>query len=188
MQKVLIACLTGMLMLSGCSASKNGTSAAMTSYQGYYTAVEDNDKFVETSLYYTLSSEMSELPDGTHRYYIVLDEVQIAMYDVVMLAVENDTPYDQADKMMPSIGILDDTEYNLLPFQSYTQNGYVKGLVISGECADAEVKLKLLVEWKDKNQERTTREFFSFVLTMSGAEPLNTASPTETADPGAANG
>ncbi|NCB32836.1 MAG: hypothetical protein EOM64_02965 [Erysipelotrichia bacterium] len=188
MQKVFIACLSGLLMLSGCTASINGVSPAMTSYQGYYTAVEDNDKFIESSLYYHLSSEMSEMPDGTHRYYIFLDQPQIAMYDVMMLAVENDTPYDEADKMMPSIGILDNADYNLIPFQSYTENGYVKGLVISGECTDSNVKLKLLVEWKDKNQERTTREFFSFDLTMDGSVPQNETESGETADPGASNG
>jgi hypothetical protein len=188
MRKQILACGLAMTMLlGGCSkSSDSSSSAAMIAYQGYYNAIEDNEKFVGSSLYYTISCEMSELPDGTHRYYIFLDEAQVAMYDVVMIAVENDVPYDQAAKMMPSVGILDSTEYTLIPYQSYTDGGYVKGLVLSGECTDASISLKVLVEWKDKNLEKTTREFLSFDLTMDGAtHPESTASPQASASPSA---
>jgi uncharacterized protein YceK len=169
MRRFWIAAAAAALLVSGCSKAKSSTdSAALASYQGYYTAIEDSDKFAGSSLYYTLSAEMSELPDGTHRYYIFLDQPQIAMYDVVVMSVEDDIPYDQSVKMMPSVGIFDTEEYSLIPFQSYQEGGFVKGLVLSGECEASEVLLKIVVEWKDRTLENTTREFLSLKLNMDG--------------------
>ena len=86
MQKLLTSLLCA-FMLAGCFARKEN-STNFAAYEGFYKSILDNDKFQEGSLYYQISAEMSTLADGTHRYYIFLDDAQIAMYDVVMLAVE----------------------------------------------------------------------------------------------------
>lgn len=156
-------------MLCGCTKKQGSdASAVQTAYESYYQAVEENGRFQNTSLYYDISAEMTALPDGTHSYYIFLDNARIAMYDVVLLAVEGDQLYADTGKMMPSIGIFDNTDVNLVPFQSNPAAGYARGLMISGNCAADEVELKILVEWKDKTREKTTREFLSLVLNMNG--------------------
>ena len=100
MRKELISILTAALLLcSGCTVEKKDAEAAsLASYEGYYKAVADNSRFQKGSLYYSISAEMSQLPDGTHRYYVFLDNPQVAMYDIVMMAVENDTALAAVEK------------------------------------------------------------------------------------------
>lgn len=176
MRKLRNILLCAMLLLSGCSSAKADEEAKQTAYAGYYKAIQDTAKFQGSSLYYTISCEMSQLPDSTYRYYVIVDNAQIAMYDVIVMAVEDNTAYEDAGKMMPSIGIFDDTEYSMIPNQINSEKGFVKGMTISGECAQDSVLLKIMVEWKDKTMKNTSREFLSFELTMDGfTHPEDTA-------------
>ena len=154
-------------MLAGCFAKKDD-SVNMAAYEGFYKSIEDNDKFQEGSLYYQITAEMSTLADGSHRYYIFLDDAQIAMYDVVLLAVEDGVALTGSTRMMPSIGIFESQEYSLIPNQARTDKGFVKGLVLSGETAEDSVNIKMLVEWRDKNKENAHREYLSFTVTEDG--------------------
>ena len=164
------AIVLSMILLAGCSTKGAQTQSSITAYEGYYKSIEDNERFLDASDYYSISAEMTALSDGTYRYYIFLDDAQIAMYDVVMMAVESDTNYTENSSMMPSIGVFEKSEYSLIPYQSRTEKGYVKGLVISGESAVPEVDLKLLVEWRDKSKENLHREYLAFTLNESGYE------------------
>lgn len=190
MRRLLICLFSFALILSGCVIRRNDSgTAAQTAYEGYYKAIEDNERFIGRSLYYTISAQMSNMPDGTHRYYVFLDNAQVSMYDVTMMAVENDVPFEDSKKMMPSVGIFDSRDYSLIPYQANADAGYVKGLVLGGECEEKEVKLKLMVEWKDRNRERITREYISMVLTTDGfiypSELLVEPVPESTAEPSA---
>jgi hypothetical protein len=175
MRKFLFGVLC-ILMLAGCQNSNQNTAVkGETSYEGFYKSIEDNEKFQSSSLYYEISAEMTTLADGTHRYYIFLDHAQIAMYDVVMLAVEDDIPYENATRMMPCIGVFETSDYSLIPFQSNAKAGFMKGLVISGACEGDSVQLKMLVEWSDKTRESKTREYLAFVLDENGLSAADSA-------------
>ncbi len=163
-----IVLMTAVFIFSGCARKNDSEKASRIAYEGYYRAVSENERFADGSLYYDLSCEMSSLPDGTYRYYVFLDDVQTAMYDVVFLAVENDVSYDDVAKMMPCVGVFEETEYSLIPYQSNPDAGFVKGLVIGGESDRREVSLKILVEWKDRGRERTYREFIHYIVTPDG--------------------
>jgi hypothetical protein len=159
--------LAGVLALSGCSSSSDVDTDAQK-YEAYYQTVLTNDTWMDGSLYFSLSAEMSQVEDGSYRYYIFLDDAQIAMYQIAMIAVENDTPYGQGDKMMPNIGIMGSSTYTMIPNQAAPELGFVKGLVISGESEDPSLDLKVLVEWKDKSLDRVSRAFIAFTLDESG--------------------
>ena len=90
------------------------------------------------------------------------------MYDIAMIAVENDTAYDANAKMMPNIGIMGSGAYTMIPNQYNPDRGFVKGLVISGETQDDSITLKVLVEWRDKDLENVERAFIGFTLTTDG--------------------
>ena len=70
--------------------------------------------------------------------------------------------------MMPSIGIFDNMDINLIPFQANPSAGYAKGLMISGSCREDTVSLHLLVEWQDKTREKTTREYIALTVGPDG--------------------
>lgn len=169
MQKCLLA-LSVVLMLAGCSKKDTDQAAKAVVYETYYRTLEDTTSFTDGSEYYTISTEMASLPDGTYRYYIIVDEPKVAMYDVVMLAIEEGVLYDSSDKMMPSIGIYDSVN-SMIPGQVNSSAGFVKGMVISGECTDPEVDLRLLVEWKDKTKEKSTREFITLHIPEEESAP-----------------
>lgn len=165
MKKYLLVFLVILITLNGCSnLKKKSSDSSFEAYQSYYEAIEENSRFLDESLYFTLDGKMSKMPDGTYRYYVFLDNPQIAMYNIKFMAVENNVPYTDSTKMMPSIGIFEDQDYSLIPYQANTPNGYVKGLVISGESTQSEIQLKILVEWTDKTHEKFNREYFNYVL------------------------
>ncbi len=169
MKKFRIFFLALLLCLGGCKNSSSQHAVPQdTRYQTYYNAVLRNEKWKDGSLYYALSAQMTHLEDGSYRFYIFLDHARIAMYDIALLAVMNDVPYSQADMMMPNIGIMGKNTYTMIPNQYDPQNGYVKGLVISGESTEASIDLKMMIEWKDKSLEHVSREFIRFTLTEEG--------------------
>lgn len=172
-----------MILMAGCGMGKSTAATNITAYQGYYQSIIDNDKFMNSSSYYSVSGELTQIGDGTYRYYIFLDDAQIAMYNVVLMVVENDLAFDETHKMMPSIGVFEKGSYSLIPNQSRTDAGYVKGLVLSGECDSDSINLKMLVEWRDKKKETVHREYLEFPLTTSGfsAEGSEEATEGETA-------
>lgn len=153
MKKILSLCLS--LLLCGCSFTKNDEvtyNAYIDEYQTYYTEVATNGKYEENSEYFTLSTEMTMMDDGTYRYYIILDEPRIAMYSVMMMAVEEGTSYEESDEMMPSFGIFED-RVSLVPNQVNRQDGYVKGISISGDTDTDAIDLLILVRWKNSSGE-----------------------------------
>lgn len=164
MRRVLMFLVCTAILLSGC---KSTSSAQMTLYENDYKEILSQDTFSEESSCFTLSGEMTKDDEGKYPYYIIVDEARTAMYSVVVMAVENDTPYEDADKMMPSIGIFDGP-YTMIPDQVNSEDNYVKGMVVSGETDEAEADLKIMVEWTDESGENISREFFHVVLNEDG--------------------
>lgn len=171
----LILCLV--LLTAGCSA-KSDASLRMETYQTYYKIVENNTHTIPSSMYYTVSGEMTTLEDGSHRYYVIVDEPQIAMYDCVIFVVENNTLYSEAKTMMPCYGIFEN-KVSMVPGQVNREGGFVKGISVSGECAEDSLTLQIMVEWKDRTRQNTYREFLTYTLNKSGFTPVS----VYTADP-----
>ncbi|MCH3961191.1 MAG: hypothetical protein LKF53_02380 [Solobacterium sp.] len=164
--KLILCC--SLLAMSGCGKETNTADKAdLEKYQTYYTAISENVTFASESTNFSCELEMTQVEDGSFRYYIVIDDPQSAMYDVIAMAVENDIPYDSADKMMPSIGIFDDAK-SLIPGQVDSENGYVKGIALSGESANDTIQLKLLVQWTDKTKKTSKREYIAYTLNTDG--------------------
>lgn len=159
--------LAAAILLTGCGSTASSTK--LKNYQTYYQAVMDQIHFTGASRYYTLSAEMEEVSEGAYSYYIVLDTPRIAMYNVVMIAVANDTQLADASTMMPSIGIFDGP-YSLIPDQVNADDGFVKGMVISGSSDTDQVSLKMLVEWQDKNGENLQREYHQVTVNLDGMQ------------------
>ena len=186
MRKVLLMCILMVsCVLCGCSNQKS-RDPKLTSYETYYHAVEENVKFNETSAHFHYSTEMSVLPDGTFRYYIVIDEPQHAMYQFTALAVENDSVFSAESKMMPSLGIFDEP-VTMIPNQVNTEKRFVKGVVLSGESREPSVSIRLLAEWKDKTGKNAVREFLSFVISKE-EQPAEQTEPVEQTEPAEGEG
>ena len=164
------------ILLSGCGTGRQ--TADITRYETYYRAIEESTKYTASSEYYSVSAEMTSLDDGSYRYYVIIDEPKISMYDIVIMTVEDNRTFAETTKMMPSSGVFDASS-SMIPNQINSRAGFVKGLIISGECDKDQIFLKLLVEWKDRSLKNITREFIGFNLTMNGIEQPQTEAPAE---------
>lgn len=168
MRRLMIVLTLCAALICGCR-KQSEEDIYRVNYEAYCRSLAEATKLSPMSKYYSVSGAMSELPDGTYRYYVFVDNPKIAMNDVVVLAVESGMEYSASGKMMPSSGIFG-TPFSLIPYQVNKANGFVKGIMLNGECAEDHVNLRVLVEWKDRNRKNTTREFIELSLSYE-ADP-----------------
>jgi hypothetical protein len=173
MKKWIMAFLAIVITCSGCLKHTNETAVKNEAYKTYFETVTSNTSFIEKSDYYSVTTKMAVLPEGGYNYYIFIDDPQIAMYAVTAIAVENNIEYSDTGKMMPSSGIYD-TKYTMIPNQINKSGGFVKGIVLSGQTDQAEIEIRLMVEWKDKTGQDTHREFL--LLKASASEEQSAVS------------
>ena len=162
------------LILSGCQWFDNDDidKAKFQRYSAYYTSIFDNDRFILASEYYDLEVVMNKISDSEYRYDVIIDSPKIAMYAIEVMVVENNITPEVADKMMPTIGIFENVEYNLIPYQVNVDKGYVKGLIVNGISTMPSINLKIMVLWRDYAKLLVTREFFEIVKTYDDGTPV----------------
>ena len=150
-----------LIALAGCNLNTQDVrlQQQFARYEAYYVSLFDNDRFISFSDAFDLEVVFTKLDSG-YRYDVVIDNPKIAMYDIEIMVVENDTPFERADKMMPNLGIFESLEVNLVPYQVHTDKGFMKGVVVSGVVSVSVVELKIMVAWKDYAKLNSTREFF----------------------------
>lgn len=163
MKKIFFLMICSLLILSGCSKKSDYSNDKLSMYSSYYSAVLQNTNFEEYSRHFDISAEVTESKQGNYYYYVSVDNPQIAMYDVEMIVLEGLDDFDEND-MMPSFGIFDEQEYNMLPYQYNSEKGYVKGFVASGDMDSLQDHLYVMVAWKDITRLNQTREFLEIIL------------------------
>lgn len=168
MRRLMIALTLCAALISGCHRQSEEDTYRVN-YEAYCRSLAEATNLAPMSKYYSISGAMSEMPDGTYRYYVFVDNPRIAMTDIVVLAVESGMEYSASGKMMPSSGIFG-TPFSMIPNQVNKANGFVKGVMLNGECAQDNVSLRVLVEWKDRSRKNTTREFIELSLSYE-ADP-----------------
>lgn len=152
------------LLLTGCQTKNKNEleSKKLEEYKAVYQVLSQSTATINGGTYFDISTEVTHLPDDTYRYYIIIDNATTSMYNVKMMAIEKNS--DQERVMAPSIGILESESYNLIPSQVSIQEGFVKGLILSGDSSKNPIHLKLMVSWFDEVGKNQTKEFFDLTL------------------------
>lgn len=164
MRKLLLMFMV-IVFLAGCANNNESIDKLkLENYAYIYQTITDNDTFDTVADHFDMQVVMSLIGDNEYRYDIIIDNPQVAMYDIKMMAVENNIDYSLADKMMPSIGIFDDEEYNMVPYQVETDLGFVKGMVISGTANAPVINLKIRITWKDYTKVEETKNYFNLTV------------------------
>lgn len=158
--RILTMILVLTLLLTGCENKNTNEldSKKLDEYKSVYESLLTSTASTEKSSFFDISTEVTHLPDNTYRYYVIVDNATISMYDVKMMAIELGTDSDRI--MAPSIGILEDDNYNLIPSQVSMKEGFVKGLVLSGDSNNPVIQLKLMVSWLDETGKTNYKEFY----------------------------
>ena len=77
---------------------------------------------------------------------------------------------------LATVGIVDDTKVNMIPYQVDSTLGYQKGIVLSGNASAEEVLLDVLVTWNNENMTKSFREFYQIKLNMNGFDLISNES------------
>ena len=141
----------------------------LVKYEGISNLIVEQKLFLTASQYYDLKVEATLIDNDTYRYYVILTNNKIAMYDVVMVAKEFDD-YDSDYIMMPSKGIFEDSKYHLIPYQYEPDKGYIKGIVLSGTKDvlpgdPLNLDLRVYVEWFSEDRTTKTTEMLQLIFT-----------------------
>ncbi len=159
MKTKYIIILIFMLLISACSNDSSREEVLLKKYETAYNELVENDKFVNNSEYYNLEVIVTELEDQQYRVDVILDQAQVAMYNVQMIMELNPQGLEQYKDMIPSLGIVDDTQYNLIPNQVNKENGFYAGLVLSAITDKPSGDLQLMIQWSDYSGTKDFEEF-----------------------------
>ena len=158
MKKIILVML--LMITSGCSTKTVDSDVEkMSKYNSLYVDCLNNADFKLKSDNFNIELDFTQTDNG-YNYYIVIDEPKVAMYDVEAIVVENLMNYNEID-MMPTVGIFESGEYNLVPYQTNKQNNFYGGIVISGDTLVENVDLYALDTWKDVTM---TKQFKEYIL------------------------
>ena len=161
MKKILIVLLSVML-LSGCRGSNVISNGAKEEYDDLIKLIQEREDFADGSEFFDVTYDISKIEEG-YRFYIIIDNVRTAMYDITAVAVEKNVDY--SERMAANIGIFEENEYSLIPNQYNIDENFVKGINLSGTTDTAQPVLYLLVEWHKKDMSLSYREFIRIDMT-----------------------
>jgi hypothetical protein len=149
-----------LILLSGCLERPRDIAfeRALTLYESHYFSILDNDRFLTSSNYFDLTIEKYELT-SQFRYDLIIDNPQVAMYEVVIVVVESNQDFETLENLSPSIGVFDST-VNLVPNQINIDKGFPRGILLSGISNTETIQLKVMVSWKDYYKLKQMREYF----------------------------
>ena len=157
--KKLLLIFISLFLIAGCSGKeKNLDKASLERYESYWDAIKNQETYKSSSSNFSIEAILSG-----DEYSIVIDKPRRAMYDVQIMAIENEDDF-HLDVMMPNIGVLDKETYNLLPNQSDKNNLFLEWFLLSGEVDSLPLKVEIMVLWKNYNRTEEMREYFEFVL------------------------
>ena len=160
-----IAAIICILMLCGCDLLPSKTQDTNDRYFYLIDMLNEHETFSDGSRYFAIDVEMAKIDNG-YRYYIIVDDPQLAMYDIELIAIEKDVDYSQ--NMAANIGVFEEMQYNMIPNQSNAQDGYVKGLVASGVSKNPETVLYIFVQFKNSDYSVVHNEFLAIPCRYEG--------------------
>lgn len=149
-----------LLILGGCSDEQSRDEVLFTKYEAAYNQLISNDKFNDKSDFYNLGLEVYELSNGEYRVDVILDQPNVAMYNVQMIMELDSKGIEQFDEIIPSLGIVDNSEYNLIPNQVNNENNFYSGLILSALSEKDNGVINLMVTWSNY---ANTKQFVEYI-------------------------
>ena len=171
MKKLLVVLLV-LAVMSGCKKEEIDIDAARAEqYASYIKAIQDNETFMTAadSQNYDIQLVMNQVDENVYRYDVILDNPRVAMYDIQMIAIEKDVLGTlRDDQIMPSVGILEEDKYSMMPNQVDMNKNVPMGLDISGTTDQKTVYLQVMVVWTGYARLSQNRDFFTLQATFVG--------------------
>lgn len=168
MKKILIVLM--LVLLTSCNTYEEDETYSR--YESVYRSIIENDKFQSYSLNYEISGEVVENSEGMNYFYIFIDKPNIAMYDISAMAIEKDVEYN-SNHMAASVGVIEDENYSMIPFQYNKDQGFYKGIMLSGTSENTEINIDMVVIWHSLDLKNINKEFINFTINKDGIVELH---------------
>lgn len=159
MKKKIIIILTIILIISGCQKKSDRREVLLAKYKSAYDELLANDKFIEKSEYYDIEVVVNKTKDQKYRVDLIIDKPRIAMYNILALMEINSIGVADFDEINPSLGLVDESKYNLIPSQVNKKANYYEGLVLSGISDKSEGEVIVMITWSDYAETNHFNEF-----------------------------
>jgi len=143
------------MILTGCNV-KTVKTGYNERYLDMIETLNARNSFANLSDHFDISTDIASTNNG-YRYYVFVDNPRVAMYGIEIIAIEKGKDYKT--NMAANVGILDDSDYSMIPGQVNIDKGYVAGLSISGTTDVPNPTLYVMVNWHGINQD-IIQEFF----------------------------
>ena len=160
-----ITVLILVLLLAGCSnRAKQMDEEKYNAYLTNYQSILDSEDKKSSSPNFDIRLVKNEL-DNRYRYDLIIDNPKIAMYGIkVLMIIDNTTRTIETDRMMPSLGILEEGEYNLIPYQIDLEKNCYGGLNLSVLDDNPSIHVSIMVSYTNKEKNKNYREFFRLAI------------------------
>ncbi len=170
-------------VLFGCTDSTVAESSDETydTYTNYYKNILETENKATSCQSFDLSVTVTLLEDGSYKYDVTISNTRVAMYDIMFLAVNDDVGAkvdEDGEVTMPSIGILDETSYAMVPGQVDTANNLVASLTLSLTSENPTMRIGVMVDYLSSDKTDRVRQYLSITGTY-GAESTDEESAVE---------
>lgn len=147
-----------LIFLVGCEKAEQN-DLLLDKYKAAYGDLVSSDKFNSSSAYFDVETVVNKIEAGKFRVDTIIDNPKVAMFNIQVIAEINSNGVQQYEEVLPSLGIVDQSHYHLIPFQVNKDEGFYGGLVVSGvsDSLDGEVILK--INWTDYAETKSYEEF-----------------------------
>ncbi|MDF9823889.1 hypothetical protein M2475_000237 [Breznakia sp. PF5-3] len=159
MKKILIMCTVFFLSLSGCGSDNTDEEAQYQTYKQFKEKLIANNGTLSYNIPFNYEVEVIELDDGTYSYTVLVDNPQIVMNQIQMMALDAQAVTD--DKMEPTIGVFEEETYSMVPNQVDAKKGYPEGLAINSISETKDFTIFVIVSFY-KDDQTNMQVFFSF--------------------------
>lgn len=136
LKRILIIMLC--LLITGCKANETEANDKLDmQYKKYTQKLIEQREFSDGSDEFSIRLVLNKINDNETRYDIIIDSPKINMYDLQAIAkVENDD-----ESSLPSLGILEDESFSLVPGIVDKTKGIYRGVNLSGVTKKRILKL-----------------------------------------------
>lgn len=164
-----------LVWLCGCTAVTPSENVYNGKYENYIELIINNNGVVSADIPFDYEFTCEE-SNGEYIYDVDIFNPRVAMYDVEMIAVDRKMITDEY--LAPSLGVAEETQFNMIPNQSDSSLGYYQRLGLNGLAPTNDFTLYMLVTYKDSTKVNEKMVFF----TISAAESLPTDEVDEIED------
>lgn len=145
------------LLMTGCKSDSNEIGDKLNlQYQKYTQKLIEQQEFNNKSDEFSIRLVLNKINDAETRYDIIIDSPKINMYDLQAIAkVENDD-----ESSLPSLGILEEESFSLVPGVVDKTRGIYRGVNLSGVTREKNINVIIYLRfYSDENNEKLEERF-----------------------------